>query len=125
MATVQEQVTEVFERLLTGETSPFGPELQSGWEMTLPSGATVTRSSLQWEAAPLISLGRDSVPYLLAWAENEDLAIRYIAVYALGQITGLEPHVPHFAHGDEQGYLSRAIDAWRRWYEDSPEQDHE
>jgi hypothetical protein len=116
MSTVKDEVASIFERLKTGELSPTETSPQSGWEISLPSGRTVTRSTLQAEARPIIALGLDAVPELLPRVMNEHPALRYVAIYALEQITGEKPHIPYFADTDEEGYRVKAIDIWRNWY---------
>lgn len=117
MASRKDQVDAIFRRLARGELSPPTTLEQSGWEMSLPSGRTVARSTLQAEARPLIALGADAVPALLSWAANDDLALRYVAAYALEQITGETPYVPHFDRTDAEAHRRKALDVWRRWYE--------
>jgi hypothetical protein len=117
MAAVKDEVDAVFERLAAGQLAEPTGKPQSGWEMSLPSGKSVTRSMLQAEAQPLVALGADAVPELLPWVENENPALRYVAAYALEQITGEKPYLPHFAQGDDEGHRAKAVDAWRKWYE--------
>jgi hypothetical protein len=113
---IREQVDAVLRRLAAGELSPSGLRLGSGWSMTLPSGKTVVRSTLQAEAQPLVALGPEAVPHLLPWAMNEHLALRYVALYALEQITGERPYVPYFDRDDAEGRRAEAIEVWRKWY---------
>ena len=113
----QSQVDAVFERLVTGTIGASAPVEQSGWEMALPTGRVVARSTLQAEAQPLIALGPPAIPSLLRWARNEQLALRYVAVFALEQITGEESHIPSFAPGHASVNLDHALSAWWRWYE--------
>lgn len=115
--TVKQQVDAVFQRLQAGTLQPpQGP--QDGWEMALPSGKTVTRSVLQGEARPLIALGPEAVPALLEWADQASLALRYVALYSLEQITGERPHVSYFDADDKEGSRHKAISTWRKWYQD-------
>jgi len=116
VSTVANTVTGIFERIRAGELSQAETEPRSGWEVALPSGRIVARSALQAEAQPLIILGAEAVPELLPWVMNEHPALRYVAVYALGQITGKSPHVPYFADRDDEGYREKASDEWRSWY---------
>ena len=115
--TIDETVSSVFSRLAAGELSePIGP-LQDGWEVDLPSGRTVTRSMLQAETKPLVALGPDAVPHLLPWVANDNPALRYVAIHALGEITGEKPSVPYFDQADRGGERARAVETWRAWYE--------
>ena len=100
----------VFQRLAAGEVTKTAVRPESGWEMSLPSGKTITRSRLQAEAQPLIALGPDAIPELLQWVTDENPALRYVAVYALEQITGQKPYLPHFAQSDDDGYRAKAME---------------
>ncbi|HUT46923.1 MAG TPA: HEAT repeat domain-containing protein [Sedimentisphaerales bacterium] len=86
--------------------------------MDLPSGRTVTRSMLQAEARVLIALGPDAVPHLLPIVMNDNPALRYVAIYTLEQITGEKPYLPYFDQTDHEENRTRAIEVWRRWYEE-------
>ena len=112
----KEQIDEILRRVAAGELSA-STTLESGWEMTLSTGEKVVRSRLQAEAQPLISMGAQALPDLLPWVMNEDLAARYVALYALAQITGEKPHVPYFAEADPEGYRDKAIAVWQAWYD--------
>jgi hypothetical protein len=114
---VEGEVARIFERLKTGEFSRRETSPQSGWEVTLPSGRTVTRSTLQTEARALIALGPDAVPYLLPHVMDGNPALRYLAIYALEQITGEKPYLPYFDAADHAENRARAIEVWRTWYE--------
>ena len=85
--------------------------------MALPSGQTVTRSTLQEHAQPLIALGAPAVPSLLRWAHDESQAVRYVALYALEQITGERPQISYFAKEADNDQLAQALSIWWRWYE--------
>ena len=91
------------------------PALESGWMMPLPSGRQVTRSFLQIQAGPVITLGKDAVPYLFEWVMSENLPVRYIAVYSLQEITGLKPHIAHFDQEDNDNTRGKAIQTWKLW----------
>lgn len=90
---------------------------ESGWIMTLPSGRTVTRSFLVTQATPIITFGNDAVPYLFNWVMSDNLAVQFIAVYSLQQITGLSPYISHFDKVDSTGNKEAAITIWRKWWE--------
>jgi hypothetical protein len=115
-ARVADEVDRIFERLVSGRLGDTAPDA-SGWEMTLPSGLAVTRSTLQAEAQPLVRLGVDAVPALLRWAQDEQPALRYVATFALEEITEQRPFVRHFAEGSHDADRERAIRAWRAWYD--------
>ncbi len=117
MAAVKDEVARIFERLETGELSRAQEGPQSGWEVSLPSGRSVTRSTLQAEALALIELGPDAVPPLLPRAMDDNPALRYVAIYALERITGEKPYLPYFAQADHGEHRARAIEVWRNWYE--------
>lgn len=117
----EETVRTTFENLSAGRLSEPTGMTQEGWETTLPSGRTVARSQLAEETAPLIALGRSGVPYLLPWVMNDNPAIRYVAIRSLEEITGRRPEVSYFADDSEQ--RERAVDEWRRWYDEDPEQE--
>jgi hypothetical protein len=114
---VRARVDAVFERLQAGQLQEPGQDPQSGWEMSLPDGRVVVRSVLDAQAQPLITLGAAAVPSLLRWARNDNLALRYVALHALEQITGERPTIPYFAPGDADGQLTQALGVWWRWYE--------
>jgi len=115
--TTADAVDGIFFRLAGGKLTERISLVQDGWEVDLPSGRTVARSELQAEAGALIALGPDAVPCLLPWVMNDDPALRYVAIYALEQITGEKPHLPYFDQADHGGFRSRAIEVWRGWYE--------
>ena len=112
-----EQINEILQRVLRGELSPPATLDQSGWEMPLSTGEKVERSRLQAEAQPLIRMGAEAVPDLLTWVMNDDLAARYVALYALEQITGEKPFIPYFAETDPEGHREKAVATWRAWYD--------
>ena len=82
---------------------------------SFPRAELLPVSELQTEARVLIALGPDAVPYLLPWVMNDNLALRYVAVYALEQITGEIPYLAYFDHADHGENRARAIDVWRKW----------
>ena len=114
---VKDEVARIFQRLKMGELSQTDTTPQSGWEIPLPSGRIVTRSTLQAEARVLMALGSDAVPHLLPHVMNDNLALRYVAIYTLEQITGEKPYLPYFDQADHGKNRPRAIEVWRRWYE--------
>jgi len=109
-------VARVFRRLAGGELNAARSPVQEGWETPLPSGKMVVRSALQEAAAPLIALGPDAVPHLLTHVGESNAALRYVAIYALEQITGERPKLVYLDPGDKEAQ-ARAIAAWRQWYE--------
>ena len=117
MSDDKEQIDQVLQRVANGELSAPSSMVQSGWEMTLSTGDKVARSTLQAEAQPLILLGAAALPHLLPWVMNDDLATRYVALYALEQITGEKPYVPYFDQADEAGNREKAVAAWQAWYD--------
>lgn len=114
--TIEDAVDGIFSRLAAGELAEGISPVQDGWEVDLPSGRTVARSTLQTETRVLIALGPDSVPRLLRWVMNENPGLRYVAIYALEQITGEKPYLPYFDQADHGENRTRAIEVWRRWY---------
>jgi hypothetical protein len=114
---MSEDVDRQLEQLESGVLSSVRAGEQSGWAMRLPDGQTVTRSILQAEARPLIALGRDAVPALLRWAVHDSLAVRYVATFALSEITGERPVLAAFDREDSSGDRMRAIRQWRDWYD--------
>ena len=93
-----------------------GPKARDGWEAPLPSGRRVFRSELLEEAGQLAALGPEAVPALADWVDHSNAAIRFVAITALRQITGLLLEVPYFDDADQSGSRARAISAWRHWY---------
>jgi hypothetical protein len=114
---IGDAVNEVFSRLAAGELGQPVSPVEDGWNVALPSGRTVARSTLQSEARSLIDLGSDAVPYLLPWIMNDNPALRYVGIYALEQITAQKPYLPYFDQADQGEYRARAIEVWRNWYE--------
>lgn len=111
------RIDQVFERLTAGELTPTGPSVQSGWTMALPTGQEVPRSVLQREATPLIELGHNAVPMLLERLDSANLALRYVAIHALEEITGISADMSYFDIEDADGRLAQAKANWRAWYE--------
>jgi hypothetical protein len=89
----------------------------SGWMMELPSGKSVSRSFLMNQAEPIITLGKEAIPALFKWVMNDQLYIRYIAIYSLQEITGLSPFTAYFDKEDSAGNREKAIKTWNEWYE--------
>jgi hypothetical protein len=116
MTTVKDEVAGLFERLGRGELSRPETGPSSGWETPLPSGRVVTRSALEAEARALVALGPEAVTYLLPQVLNDNPALRYVATYALGEITGERPELLHFDRAGHEEDRARAIETWRRWY---------
>ncbi|MCP2729075.1 hypothetical protein NJ959_11465 [Symplocastrum sp. BBK-W-15] len=112
----------VFLRLAAEDISDLGLHEESGWEMSFPSGKTVARSTLQAEAQPIIVLGADAVPYLLPRVMDENLPLRYVAIYALEQITGEKFRASYFDRDDREGYRAKSIEIWQGWYESQQKQ---
>jgi len=117
MTTIKEEVDIVFRRLAAGKLSTPPTPVSSGWEMPLPTGSIVVRSTLQEEARSIIALGPDAVPYLIPMVMSGELALRYVAIYALEQITGKKPYFPYFGESDIESHRAKAIEIWRQWYE--------
>ena len=117
MSTIRNKVDHIFQRLTVGELSKEDSVLQSGWEVSLPSGRFVTRSKLQAEARLLVALGPDAIPHLLPHVMNNNLALRYVAIYTLEKITKEKPCLSYFDQTDQDGQRAEAIEVWRRWYE--------
>lgn len=114
---IKKEIDALFCRLAAGELSVKGRRLHSGWQMCLPDGQVVYRSTLQAEARALIGKGKQAVPYLFGWVMNENFALRYVALYALQQITGKKPYVSYFKKGSEE--CSQAIEVWREWLQNT------
>ena len=112
----KEQIDEILRRVAAGELSAATP-LESGWEMPLSTGEKVVRSRLQAEAQPLILIGAQAVPDLLPWVMTDDLAARYVALYALEQITGEKPYVPYFDEAGLEGHREKAMAVWQAWHD--------
>ena len=116
MPAVKDGVARVFEQLRTGEMPQIRARPESGWEISLPSGGIVVRSTLQMQARLLIALGAEAVPELLPWVMSAHPALRYVAIFALEQITGISANFPYFSDTDEEGCRAKAIAQWRSWY---------
>jgi hypothetical protein len=113
----KKQINEILQSVAAGELSASTALDQSGWEMTLSTGEKVVRSRLQAEAQPLIFMGAQALPDLLPWVMTDDLAARYVALYALEQITGEKPYVPYFDKADMEGHRKKAMAVWRAWHD--------
>ena len=64
----------------------------------------------------MLRSGPEAVPALADWVDHSNAAIRFVAITALRQITGLLLEVPYFDDADQSGSRARAISAWRHWY---------
>lgn len=98
-----------------------GLKEESGWMMDLPSGKQVTRSFLMRQADIIVKLGVDAVPELFKWIMNDQLYIRYIAVYSLQQLTGISPNIPYFDKEDRSMNRQKAIKIWNEWWDKQKE----
>jgi hypothetical protein len=108
-------VDAAFDRLLRGQLTQPSHGPSDGWETTLPDGQTVARSQLQAEARPLIVLGAEAVPDLLPWVHHANAGIRYVAMFALEQITGEQAQISYFTA--DRAQQDAAIATWRHWYD--------
>ena len=91
--------------------------------MTNEKGTSFSRSILIFQAEKIIPCGKDAVPELVKWLEHEEMQIRYIAHFALGKITDLNPWFPHFATLEElrtKGWLEQSRREWMNWYVGQP-----
>ena len=119
---IEEKIDRIFMGFLNEEFfEQEGVTPDSGWVMLLPSGREVTRSFLMNQASPVIVYGDEAVPHLFKWVMNENLAVRYIAIYSLQQITGLSPYTPYFDKEDRTGNRQKAIKIWKEWWEKQQE----
>jgi hypothetical protein len=91
--------------------------LISGWIQALPSGEMIHRATLQTQAQPIVGMGREAVPELLKWVQAPEWHVRYIAIYSLQEITGLEPYTPYFDDEDREKNRPKAIVVWKDWYD--------
>ncbi len=114
---IRDSIDRIFSQLAAGNLVEPINLVQDGWEVDLPSGRKVARSALQTQARALITLGPDAVPHLLHWVLNDNLALRYVAIYALEQITREKPYLPYFDQADHEEDRDRAIEVWRGWHE--------
>jgi hypothetical protein len=114
------EIDRIFLDLQEGRLHIVGPRIVSGWEMPMPSGGSVSRSILQEEADPIIAHGREAVPYLYRWVMTDNLAVRYVAVYSLERITGIQPGILTFDKEDQAGRREAAIRAWKAWLSARP-----
>jgi len=114
--TVKDDVNKLFERIIAGNLQNLRPRIESGWEMTLPSGEIVARSTLQAEAQIAINLGICAIPFLIPFVTDENIAIRYVAIFALEQITGEKASVPYFNREIASTKVGHAIQRWLTWY---------
>lgn len=111
---MQTQVDAIMSAYAAGKYVEAGGIVEeSGWSVTLPSGRTVTRSFLQRHAKPLVALGPEALEPLIAWvARAPDAASRYVAIYALEQLSGRHPRIGHLSPPDG-GTLAAAAAEWR------------
>ena len=61
--------------------------LVSGPVLALPSGGWIRRYELQGAAEPIIALGKPAVPHIIKWVSHQEWHVRYVAIYALKEIT--------------------------------------
>jgi hypothetical protein len=101
----------------TGKTPGIEAYLGSGWVMQLPSGEAVPRSFLQRKSEPLVSLGPEAVPHLLKWVMHNNLAIRYIAIYSLERITGIQTTVSYFDPDKDGIQRQHTCKRWKCWWD--------
>lgn len=94
---------------------PAGAQGGDDWELALPGGVLVGPAALQAQATPLIELGSAVVLPLLPWVKHESAAVRYVALYALEEITGERPGIGHLDEDPQR--QEAAITAWRRWHD--------
>ena len=94
----------------------FNERLHSGGLMTLPDGTAVRWSDLQDSARPFIEKGKVTVPHLFKWVMHENLAIRYIAIYALEEITGVGYRTPYYLVDADGSERTAAIARWKEWF---------
>src|SRR3954462_9807248 len=107
-------VDTVFERLARGRLSQSEAGPTDGWQTSLHGGAEVARSTLQLEAKALLPLGPGAAPALLPWVHHENSVVRYVAIFALEQITGERPQLGYF--DNDRAAQDAAIAIWQRWY---------
>lgn len=93
-----------------------GIHMLSGWMMALPSGDLIHRSRLQELARPIIDFGELSVPSLFRWVMADNVAIRYIAIFSLESITGLQYEGSYFDEDTSGSERNRNISRWRSWW---------
>ena len=84
----------------------------SGWITRLPSGKHVDRDMVKGQTQPIIAFGKAAVLPLLKWVKAEQWHVRYIAIHALQEITGLKPGG---ASSQDFTERERAIRVWRAW----------
>lgn len=93
-------------------------ELVSGWIMTTSSGDQLHRATLRRQSRLFDALGSAAVSDLLKWLDHDQIEIRYIAIVALRNITGMKPHFPHFATRQDladHGWLADATEEYENW----------
>jgi hypothetical protein len=113
-------VGEVIDRLLRRYRREKLPAPQAGSRLSvypplsLPSGRErVLVEELGDLARSLAAYGKEAVPHLLKWVQVDEWHVRYIAIYAVEEITSLKPVDP-LSKDREQREL--AIKAWQEWY---------
>jgi hypothetical protein len=113
---MQREVDRMFAAYCREEFAPPPGEYQviSGWVQPLPSGRQVHRQTLRDSADPVIALGPAAVPCLFKWAHHDDWHVRYIAIYSLEKITGIDAEP---GASDKDG-REKSIAKWRAWWMD-------
>lgn len=111
---VEEEVKRILSACAEGQfRESSGIVEDSGWELTLSSGRTVTRSFLVHQAQPLVALGKSALePLILGVETAEDPACRYIAIYALNELSGTQPMIDHLVSPSAE-IIRSAAEEWR------------
>jgi hypothetical protein len=115
-----------------------------GWIRPGSSGNLIRRHTLQNAAEPVIALGKPAVPYLFKWVSHHDWHVRFVAIYALEQITQQKTRAPYFEPIDldaqhfepidldaqreaiqnfepiDLDAQREAIQIWQKWYGEQP-----
>jgi hypothetical protein len=114
---LEQKIDELFAKLIKEEFNEV-TSVTSGPPIRLPSGREVYWPFLAAQAKDLIAMGKAAVPGLLVWANSDNIACRFVAVYSLERITGLSTRTQVFhTQRDFSGERAEAISMWRRWWE--------
>ena len=120
--TIASRVEVILAAYAAGEfRTPSGLAPGGGWDLTLPSGRTVTRSFLRYQAKPLIELGSPAVEPLIASLPRQgDPATRYIVVYALDEISNRRSGLD-YRRPPTTAEIDQAAKVWRAGVADAQE----
>jgi len=98
--------------------------IADGWIIKDKKGNEYQRSDLILQCDRIIPNGKDAVPELITWLNNDEGYIRFIAAYSLKIITKEDPVFYTFGepgkpfNGDNK-WFEKAVKTWENWYKEN------